>query len=50
MASVLQRTPSHLRELDMGHNDLQDEGLGLLCVGLRDPQYKLETVKSVIKH
>ncbi|XP_076142970.1 NACHT, LRR and PYD domains-containing protein 3-like [Alosa pseudoharengus] len=45
MASVLQRTPSYLRELDMSENDLQDEGVELLCVGLRDPQCKLEILR-----
>ncbi|XP_076136153.1 NLR family CARD domain-containing protein 3-like [Alosa pseudoharengus] len=45
MASVLQRTPSYLRELDMSDNDLQDEGVELLCVGLRDPQCNLEILR-----
>ncbi|XP_062388920.1 NACHT, LRR and PYD domains-containing protein 12-like [Sardina pilchardus] len=45
MASVLQRTPSHLRELDMSENDLKDKGVELLCVGIRDPQCKLETLR-----
>ena len=48
MASALVGTPSHLRELDMSNNDLKDEGVELLCVGLRYPQCKLETVWSVI--
>ena len=50
MASVLQGTPSHLTDLDISDNDLQDEGVELLCVGLRDPQCKLETLRSVMRH
>ncbi|KAL2086389.1 hypothetical protein ACEWY4_017448 [Coilia grayii] len=45
MASVLQGTSSPLRELDMSDNDLQDEGVELLCVGLRHPQCKLQTLR-----
>ena len=51
MASVLQGTLSHLRDLDMSGNPLlKDEGVELLCVGLRDPQCKLETLRSAMWH
>ncbi|XP_062394323.1 protein NLRC5-like [Sardina pilchardus] len=44
IASVLQRT-STLRELDMSNNNLEDEGLQDLCVGLIDPECQLETLR-----
>ncbi|XP_062395994.1 NACHT, LRR and PYD domains-containing protein 12-like [Sardina pilchardus] len=45
LASVLQRTPSHLRELDMSDNDLQDKGVDPLFEALGDPQCKLEILR-----
>lgn len=47
LSSVLKRSPSHLRQLDISNNYLQDKGIELLCKGLRDPQCKLETLRSV---
>ncbi|XP_063060200.1 NACHT, LRR and PYD domains-containing protein 3-like isoform X2 [Engraulis encrasicolus] len=44
MVSVLQGTSS-LRELDMSDNDLQDEGVELLCKGLEHTDCKLEVLR-----